>query len=65
MISAQLLDLAFQARLRRVFHENLRARENVSREFGLAWAIAPDSVEVGSGADHVVGKIRRPSFCPP
>ncbi len=59
MIRRKLLDLALDPRLRRIFHEDLRAQQNILVQFRLARAIAAHRVDVNAGADHVVGQDSR------
>ena len=56
VIIGQLLDLALDTGLRRVFDENVGAKQDVLVQFGLAGAVAADRIDVDTGANHVVGQ---------
>ena len=59
-VGGQLLDVAFDPRLRLVLDDHARAPQHVGMQLGLAGAIAADRIDVHAGLDHLGGQDRRP-----
>ena len=55
MIGIKLLNLAFDARLGRIFDKDIAAQQDILVQLSLAGAIAANGINVHAGADHIVG----------
>src|SRR5690606_8054316 len=58
MVGSELLDFAFDPRLRRKLNEYVGAQQYVPVQFGLAGAVAAHRIDVHAGTHHVVGEDR-------
>ena len=52
-VGGHLLEVALDARLRLVFHEDRARAQHVGVQLGLAGAVAADGVDVHAGLEHV------------
>jgi len=56
VVFIKLLNFTLHPRLRRVFHEDVGAEQDVAMQLGFAGAVAADGVDMDTTADHVVGQ---------